>query len=210
MSGKVGKSPAVHSFDRLVGYGTLSLVGALLGLLLVPEQEAYASGNLPILVAGLEVAPESDADAIARKAAKRFLAQRFAIVADGRRVAQTRSALGARVDTERLASLIEQARDPRSPLRRVYQQVRSTGPLRLPLPVKTDARFVRPAVVKLKDAVEHYTRSSDDRPVEKRSRKGLILDLHGTIDAVEAAMAAGGPNARARLIRQPKTDDGID
>ncbi len=202
MWGKVSESPASYSFGRLLGYGALFLVGALAGLLLVPDQEAFATGYVPVLVAGQEVERAQDAEAVAVTAATRFVAERFAIAADAERVELPRSALGTRVDVERLAALIEQARNPRSALRRVHRQVGKAGPIKLPLPVETDPWRIRPAVVRLKDAFEQSARPGNNGKA-KRSPHALLLDVHGTIDAVEAALTAGRSSARARLVRLP-------
>jgi hypothetical protein len=206
MWGKVRKKPAPFAFDRVIGYGTLFLVGALLGMLLVPEQEAFATGNVTIRVAGQKVDSEQEAQTAASALANAYLAEPFTVTAADEQLELPRSALGARVDSARLASLLEQARDPRSALRRIRRQIGAGDLLNLPMPVDLDTRLTIPAIVRLKDTVEHPGRSSS--PAEKREagrpRQTAILDLHGTVEAIERAMLAGERSARARLVRLPR------
>jgi hypothetical protein len=210
MWGKVRKKPAPFAFDRVAGYGTLFLVGGLLGMLLLPEQEAFATGNIEILVAGRKLDREQEANEAAIAMGETYLAETFTITAAAERVELPRRALGARVDIARLRSLIEQARDPRSPLRRVHWQTLASDPLNLPIPVEIDAEKTIDGIVRLKDAVEQPGRSASlaGRRAAKSPRQAVLLDIQGTVDAVEGAMLAGGNSARARLVRRPGAGGG--
>lgn len=210
MWGKVRKAPAPFAFDRVIGYGTLFLVGALLGMLLVPEQEAFATGNVTIRVAGQEVDSGQEAQTAASALANAYLAESFTVTAAAEQLELPRSALGARVDSARLASLLEQARDPRSALRRIRRQIGAGDLLDLPMPVDLDARLTIPAIVRLKDTVEHPDRSLSPKGKKEATppRQAALLDIHGTVEAIERAMLAGEKGTRARLVRVPRGRNG--
>ena len=99
----------------------------------------------------------------------------------------TRELLGVRVETERLAALVAQVRDPRSPLRRGH--ARAQAPLRVPLPASIDGPRALAALVALKDDL-------DRRPVDARldvalrgrpAGDAMPAQLEAAVEAVPAA-----------------------
>ena len=115
-------------------------------------------------------------------------------LAPGWQMQGTRHHLGARFDAARLISLIQQAKDPRSPMRRLHAQELAGRPLVLPLPTTFDESRLMDALLSLKDELDRRpeearmdTRSHAIRP----HRDGVRVDAWATLDAIEAALARG-------------------
>jgi vancomycin resistance protein YoaR len=166
-------------------------------------------------VATSPVPSDADPRAAAARLARVYLRERIALRVPGASVApaspggadastaetaptswvRTRAELGAAVDVDHLAALIAEARDPRSPLRRVHERVHGPGaPLHLPMPVSLDTARALDTLVILKDALD--ARPSDAR-LDLRTgevvpeRVGRRLDVYATLDRLAAALRSG-------------------
>lgn len=186
------------------------LAGAVAGALLVPSRPSSA-GEQPVIVEldGRPVPLEDPAAALdeARKIARDYVAGTVTVKLEGAApTPRTRASLGARVDGERLAALLAQARDPRSAMRRAHRRLGAGKPLALPMPVALDPARSVDAALQLKDDVDHA-------PVDARldigtravvpDRPGIRLDVYATLARLDAALKAGAPEVDAVAERVP-------
>src|SRR5690606_22636460 len=151
--------------------------------------------------------PDADPSAIAREIAARWEQATITLeVPGGEPIAGTRRDLGARLDVEPLARLTARAREPSSATRRVHAPGGSRRALELPLPIELAESIVFGQLADRKDGF-------DRRPVDARAnprdgtlvahRHGRVLDVHGTLDALHAALDAGETSVRAVVRREP-------
>ncbi len=175
------------------------VLGAVAGYLLVPSpgttrSSAGAEGAAPaVLLEGRPLPVDGEpalAQAVARAVARAWLAQKVTLTTPGAPPREiTRELLGVRVETERLAALVAQVRDPRSPLRRGH--ARAQAPLRVPLPASIDGPRALAALVALKDDL-------DRRPVDARldvgahtvlpDEPGRRVDAYATLARLDVAL----------------------
>ncbi len=175
------------------------VLGAVAGYLLVPSpgttrSSAGAEGAAPaVLLEGRPLPVDGEpalAQAAARAVARAWLAQKVTLTTPGAPPREiTRELLGVRVETERLAALVAQVRDPRSPLRRGH--ARAQAPLRVPLPASIDGPRALAALVALKDDL-------DRRPVDARldvgahtvlpDEPGRRVDAYATLARLDVAL----------------------
>ena len=114
-----------------------------------------------------------------------------------------------------LGSRIARARDPRSLARRYHAQIAGEAPLAIPVDARLDPAASTPMLLEAKD---HLDRTARDATLDPRTggitreREGLSLDVHGTLDDLLAAMRAGEPEVRARVVRHSpeRTADEIE
>lgn len=204
----VGFAPRDRATRVKVG-GSL-LVGAIGGYLLVgaktdPSGAGSASSSIArtvaVVVEGTAVPiadPEKALD-VARGVARTHLGEPITITLPngGEKVALTREQLGVRVDGERLASLLAQARDPKSAMRRAYEKKYPAGrgepppALALPLPAVVDGKRATIALVAVKD---DFDRSPVNARLDLAEKKvmpdvpGRRVDVHATLSRLEAAI----------------------
>lgn len=203
-----GFAPRDRATQVKVG-GSL-LVGAIGGYLLVGAK-TDASGSVgasssvartvAVVVEGTAV-PIADAEKaldIARGVARTHLGEPITITLPngGEKVALTREQLGVRVDGERLAALLAQARDPKSAMRRAYEKKYPVGrgepppALALPLPTVVDGKRATIALVAVKD---DFDRSPVNARLDLAEKKvmpdvpGRRVDVHATLSRLEAAV----------------------
>jgi vancomycin resistance protein YoaR len=193
----------------------LGLTAVLAGLTLGPRTGVRANRSISVRVAGLDVDLEQDSGESALELARRYLSSPIELTAGDERLSVPRSVIGAGVDLGHLVTLLEQARDPRSALRRVPEQVGVEDGIDLPMPVTVDERKAIPLLVRLKDAIDRGPRAAryDSRTGRiKRASKGVYLDVHATLDALGPALRNGTKHVNARLFRYPDdgTADGIE
>jgi vancomycin resistance protein YoaR len=133
----------------------------------------------------------------ARAIARAYVSGEVSIAATGTRITLTREELGARVEPQRLASLVAQLGDRRSALRRAHAQHVAAGvarPLRLPLPVSVDGERALAALLTVKDDL-------DKAPVDARldlskrtiasEEEGRRVDVYATLARLDAALVRG-------------------
>lgn len=193
-----------------IGLG-LGVVAAFLAVP-APRPPAPAAGPTPqVLLDGValpmgedEVVSLDAAHAIARA----YVARRIAIGVEGDRLERTREELGAVVDAGRLASLVAQARDPRSALRRAHAQIRAQlggdPPIRLPLPVGVDGDRALEALIGVKDDLDRASRDARYDLGAGRleaDRAGRRVDVYGTLARLDAALSSGAQEVEAVVER---------
>ena len=125
---------------------------------------------------------------------------------------RTRADLGARIDNERLAALVEELRDPDSALRRAHAQltngVAKGRPLDVPLPVVADEKRALSAMMQVKDAI-------DKEPIDARldlehkrvlaDEVGRRLDVYQTLARLDHALVSGDEKITAAVTFVPAT-----
>jgi vancomycin resistance protein YoaR len=160
-----------------------------------------------VSVGGIDVPEGTDPASAAREIASRWEREAFTlIIPDDEPLSGTRSTFGARLDVDRLTRLLREARDPRSPLRRVHAQVAPGRPIDLPLPIVVDETRTFEELVERKD---HYDRRASDARANPRTgalvphRHGRMLDVHGTLDALHDALVRGETHVTA-VVREER------
>ena len=191
------------------------VLGGVAGWLLVPAhvaRDGVPEGQAPAILLEKRPLPlGGDPEALqqtldaAAAIGREWVAQKVTVSVPG--VAKrelSREELGARVDGERLAALVAQLRDPRSPLRRAHAEASRGGaggqPLEVPLPIAVDGARALRSMVALKDDV-------DRAPVDARldvgghkvlaDEPGRRVDVHATLARIDAAMLSRREGAAA-------------
>ena len=118
---------------------------------------------------------------------------------DGKRREIYLGQLGAEIDKVRLAELVRDARDPTSPMVRTFRASGTHAPLPLPVPVTLNRDQALPALAALKDELD---RAAVDARLDLDARSvvpeanGRLLDVDGSLLAIERALEAGATSAR--------------
>jgi vancomycin resistance protein YoaR len=173
----------------------LVAAGLLGGFALTPAPPVRAAADVAVSLAGAPLPATNDTpEAAAQGLARRYLRGSVTLVAGDVRVTRTRAQLGAVVDTEHLAALLAEARDPRSALRRVHEQTHGVVPVDVPMPATLTPERALPALISLKSRVD---RAPEDARVDVRAgtvrpeRAGQRLDVYGGFDALAEALRDG-------------------
>lgn len=181
-----------------------SLVGGFAGWVAVPGR--------PMPIAEAVVLPEVTLDGrplpivegdpartlqAARTIARAYVSSEVSIAVPGATITRSREDLGARVEHDRLASLVAQLVDRRSAMRRAHAQHAAAGvarPLALPLPVTIDGERALSALLDVKDDL-------DKAPVDARldlarrevapEENGRRVDVYATLARLDAALVRG-------------------
>lgn len=138
--------------------------------------------------------------------ARAWLARPVAIVVEGERTDKTREQLGARVDAARVKSLLAQARDARSVLRRRHARLAPGAPLALAVPFTIDADAAMAALLQVKD---EHDRAPVDAHFDLETRRvsrdvpGRQVDARSTLAKLEDALWAGATNVDAIVETVP-------
>ncbi len=181
-------------------------MGGTAGYLLVPQgREATNVAPVQATLDGkplpLDGDPLHTVDA-AHAIARAYVAQKVTIAAPGGGglLERTREELGARVDAARLAGLVTALRDPSSPLRRAHDQVARGRPLRLPLPVTTDAKRALTTLLQVKDELDRTAQDARfDLDLGKvlPDEPGRRVDVYATLARLDDAFGKGTPKVEA-------------
>ncbi|GAB5548105.1 MAG: hypothetical protein SangKO_078650 [Sandaracinaceae bacterium] len=156
-----------------------------------------------------------DPAAFARALAARWNAAPLTLVVPGEEpLTRSRRAFGATLDEPRLVAQLEQATDTTSAMRRYHAAVASGRPLSLRLPVVMDEAAMFERLADLKDG---YDRRPNDARANVRTGEitphtdGRLLDVHGTLDAIRAAVERGERRAEAdvEIRRAHRTADDL-
>src|SRR5262249_1136125 len=153
-------------------------------------------GPAPTLSLGDKVLPLDGDEArtldVARAVVRSYLAQKLTVTVAGSGARErSREELGARVDTDRLSSLVREARDPSSPLGRAHSQVAFGRALRLPMPVVADVRRATVALLQIKDDLD---RAPVDAKLDLESSRvavdepGRRMDVYATLARLDGAL----------------------
>ena len=189
------------------GLTCLLLSAALAGVALAGRAPAQASAPaVPVRVAGVGVDTGAGAQATTAALALAWGQAALELELDGRVLSGTRASWGGRIEAEALEAQLVQAGDPTSLMRRYHAQLHPGAPLELSPAVRMDAAATLARLVEEKD---HLDVQPADARLEPRTgrviaeRTGRALDVHGTLDALLAAMRTGAPRVRARVQLQP-------
>lgn len=192
---------------------SLALFAAAIGLssyLLLADDQARAASSVETRVRGLRIDPASNAEAAARRLASAYLRTPITLLAAERRRSISRDALGVEVDVARLAGLIQAARDPSSPLRRLHATMRGTAPLVLPIPARLTGSAARSWLGAIADELAEPARGPRvdlRRAVLIPARPGRTLDVEGTLDALDDALFHERDSVNARFeARMPPAE----
>jgi len=182
---------------------------AALAVLAWPLFGLTASRGVPppvVLLAGQAIPLGPDAEARALEAVRAYARSPIAIELlrgdppDKRLV--SRALLGLEIDKARLASLVGQARDPASAMRRAALPGQK---LILPIPVVL-GRAAIATLLKLKDEVDRVPIDARFDLETKRflpEQAGFYLDVYGTLAELERAARAGDAQVRAAFDSKP-------
>ena len=189
------ESARAHAHQRLRGpdgrvhlarMSVCALMGAFAAVLVVPPRQVAPRGPVtpsPVVLLDHKALPiDGSADhtlEAARAIAREYVAQQLTVKVDGgRSITRPRSELGARVDPDRLAAVVEQLRDPRSAMRRAHDQIARGKPLEVPIPVGVDTARAEAALLQVKDELDHAPRNAR---LDFKSRK-VLADEPGLAD----------------------------
>ena len=182
------------------------VLGGVAGYLLVPE--GRQTTNVAPVQATLDGKPlPLDVDEVrtidaAHAIARAYVAQKVTIAVPGGALERTREELGARVDAARLAGLVSALRDTSSPLRRAHDQVARGRPLRLPLPVTTDAKRALTTLLQVKDELDRAAQDARfDLDLGKvlPDEPGRRVDVYATLARLDDAFVKGTPKVEAAV-----------
>jgi vancomycin resistance protein YoaR len=182
------------------------------GILLLPRAQGPggAAEPLPELsFLGQRLNTDDTAAKQALERARRYVAGKLTLeLPDGNKREVYLGELGAEIDKVRLANLVRQAKDRTSMLVRGFRAANSSGPLSLPVPVALNPARAVLALGRLKDETD---RLPADARMDLEARKlipevmGRLLDLDGSLLAIERALARGERTAKlAFLERRPR------
>jgi vancomycin resistance protein YoaR len=182
------------------------------GILLLPRAEGPGGANEPLpelSFLGQRLNADDTAAKQALERARRYVAGKVSLeLPDGSKRELYLGEIGAEIDKVRLASLVRQAKDRTSMLLRGFRARGLLGPLVLPVPVALNPAQAIAALGRLKDETDRLP--SDARmDLEQRKLipevKGRLLDIDGSLLAIESALSRGERSAKlAFLERQPR------
>ncbi len=207
MSDNVDGSPTYGGFVvRAVVVASLTGIGVLSALVLMPEPQAHAALPVEVAVAGQPLAPATPLEQQATALAERYLGGTLVLRAADVEQRVRRADLGVRVDLAHLRALLRGASDPRSPLRRLHQMLRASGPLGLPMPAELDVERATELLLRLKDQVDRDPVDAHVDPRKKRalpSKPGLALDVDASIARIDRALARGDATVELATMAIP-------
>ncbi len=197
------RSKALAGARVALGVGCLSGAAAMCAS--SPGAQAIAPGAEsagPTLFGeriGSEPAPVA-----ARAIAERYLEGAIALVVDGSVVSIPRRTLGADVDVDALAALLEDARDARGRMHALRDALGIESPieLRLPVRLRLDA-----AMRRLLDAKPGVDRAPRDARFDLSARRivpervGRVLDVYATLHRIEDALRSNEARVEAVIHR---------
>ena len=182
------------------------------GLLLLPRASGPGGAEEPLpelAFLGQRLNADDTAAKQALERARRYVAGKVTLeLPDGSKRELYLGEIGAEIDKVRLASLVRQAKDRTSMLIRGFRATGSVGPLTLPVPVALNVTQAAAALGRLKDETD---RAPADARMDLEGRKlipevmGRLLDLDGSLAAIESALGQGQRTAKlAFLERRPR------
>jgi vancomycin resistance protein YoaR len=198
--------PLVERVRRGAALACLLLAGALCGW--AWTEHARAARPLPrpaeVRVLGEAVDP-TDARERAEAIDEAWRSAPIALVVGDERLARTRGELGARLDVDALAALLTRAADPASHLVRSHVRRAGSAPLELAVDVVLDPGPTLALLSDRKDLIDVRPQAARMRPRTGEvvpERLGRTLDVHASLDALEAALARGEPEVRAVVVEE--------
>jgi vancomycin resistance protein YoaR len=188
------------------------VAGISAGILLLPRAQGPESGAEPlpeIKFLGQRLNTDDTAGRQALERARRYAAGKLALeLPDGTKREVYLGELGAEIDKVRLANLVRQAKDRTSMLVRGFRAAGNAGPLGLPVPMSLNRERAALALGRLKDELD---RLPADARMDLDARKlvpevmGRLLDLDGSLLAIESALGRGERSAKLAFFeRRPR------
>lgn len=188
------------------------VAGVAAGILLLPRAHGPGENAEPLPEVGFlgqRLNADDTASKQALERARRYVAGKLALeLPDGTKRELYLGELGAEIDKVRLANLVRQAKDRTSMLVRGFRASGNEGPLSLPVPVVLNPARAAQALGRLKDELD---RLPADARMDLEARKlvpevmGRLLDLDGSLLAIESALARGERSAKLAFFeRRPR------
>ena len=186
--------------------------GLAAGLLLLPRASGPGGSEEPLpelAFLGQRLSADDTAAKQALERARRYVAGKVSLeLPDGSKRELYLGEIGAEIDKVRLASLVRQAKDRTSMLIRGFRATGTVGPLTLPVPVSLNVTQAVAALGRLKDETD---RAPADARMDLEGRKlipevmGRLLDLDGSLAAIESALGQGQRNVKLTFLeRRPR------
>jgi vancomycin resistance protein YoaR len=192
----------------------LVAVGAGLGIgfALVPRSASPDAAELPlpeVTLLGERLAAGDGRAKLALERVRHFAAGKFQLqFPDGKYREIQLAELGAEIDKLRLAELVRGSHDRTSAMVRLWRAQAEPGPMALPVPITLNPARALPALRALKD---EFDRVPVDARLDLEARKlvpestGRLLDIDGTLAAIEAALLRGERKVSLVFVeRKPK------
>ncbi|HNS98376.1 MAG TPA: VanW family protein [Polyangiaceae bacterium] len=177
--------------------GIFAVAGAIIGLLALPPGPRRIDPDAPgpnFTLLGQRIPSSADADERALQLVRRYANANITVkIPGGGEHLIARSALGAQVQRSRLMALLEQMRDPASPLRQ-HASTQDTEGIALPVPLALSDERALATLLELKD---HVDRPAIDARLDLESRKllpeqyGIQLEVYGTLARLHHAARTG-------------------
>lgn len=188
------------------------VAGLAAGLVLLPRAPGPGESDEPLpelAFLGQKLNADDTAAKQALERARRYVAGKLTLeLPDGTKRDVYLGEIGAEIDKVRLANLVRHAKDRTSVLVRGFRAAGQTGPLTLPVPVSLNGPRAAAALGRLKDETD---RVPADARMDLEARKmvpevmGRLLDIDGSMLAIETALARGERSAKlAYLERRPR------
>ncbi len=195
-----------------VSIGVAVAAGLAAGLLLLPRASSPGQNEEPLpelSFLGQKLNADDTSAKQALERARRYVAGKLTLeLPDGSKREVYLGEIGAEIDKVRLANLVKQAKDRTSMLVRGFRASGQPGPLALPVPVSLNPERAAAALGRMKDESDHLPA---DARMDLEARRlipevmGRLLDIDGSLLAVESALAAGKRAAKlAFLERRPR------
>jgi vancomycin resistance protein YoaR len=191
----------------LVRIFVCSLVGGVAGWVAVPGRPMPLAEAVvvPDVTLDGKPLPIVEGDPVktleaARTIARAYVSGEVAIAvpsATSTKITRSREELGARIESARLTSLVEQLVDRRSAMRRAHAQHAAAGvarPLALPLPVSIDGERALTALLAVKDDLDKApvdARLNLGRRAVAAEENGRRVDVYATLARLDAALIRG-------------------
>lgn len=195
-----------------VGVGLAVVAGLALGVLLVPRTPAADDPKAPpppVELLGRPLVLDDSSVSRAVEAVRRHVTGAFTLLLDDdERVTTSFGELGVEIDKLRLGSLVRDARDPTSPLRRAWRSMGGEGAIVLPVPLSLERERALKKLLAIKDSADRVpvdARLDLEKKELVKETYGRLLDVDATLHAIERALERGEREARASFEeRRPR------
>lgn len=187
--------------------GIAAVSGGLIAYLLVPvlpSPNDQPHNAVEVRMLGQTLPLDDRGMQVAANRVRRYVASALHLqLPNGKSKELSLGKLGVQIDKLHLTSLVREARDPNSLLRRSFARGNHAGSLSLPVPVVLDPTEALQELMRLKDEVDRVP--TDARmDLEKRELvpevPGQLLDVDRTFLAIEQAVLSGDSKAQAAVL----------
>ena len=185
-----------------------AVAGIGIGILTLPASSQRVDPTAPgpnFTLLGQRIPSSTDADERAVQLVRRYANENIAVkTPDGGQHLFSRTALGAQVHRSRLVSLLEQIRDPASPLRRHAAHRRLLSGVAMPVTVSLNDERAIATLLDLKDYVDRPAvdaRLDLDKRQLLPEQHGVQLDIYGTLARLQHAVRTGQNEIEAVVVK---------